>query len=471
MKPALVRPLLLVLIIFPIGVLRAQSPTPFGTPSLLPTQDHYAAWQSSPALPSQVATPTLAGPVNGQYAPSAYYDRAGQPLQFAAARKQTPAQPAVPPDAQNPLAQDALQPVPAGASGVQSELGCTSFGNCDNGCGWGEPVCCQPCCGPTWYAGVGGLVFTRNRPRFSQISYDDTNLIGQVLSTNTGLGQWDFGPQATIGWNINPGWALEFTYWGIYADDTGATVYASQLAGNLNSALDFSPLNIGADNVNDLYDAAQAHRISRDYSVNNFELNLIGGRWPQMDCDYFRASYLAGLRYLRFGEQFQYASADANPVFDADPANEAYYDIDVRNNLWGFQLGGRADWYMTPQFSLYAAPKFGIYANYMEQRSRIYNVNGVAVVGPGNPLAGGAYDIASDKTITSFIGELDLGLNYQFTECWSAAIGYRALAISGVAYATDQIPSHFADLPGVVAIDDNSDMILHGGYAAITLTW
>ncbi len=464
MKPALVRPLLLVLLIFPAGVLQAQSPTPFGTPSLLPARDHYADWQASPGVaPSRLATPTLSGPANAQYAPPVTYDGAGRPLQYATARMQTPAQPALPPDEP--------QPAPAGAPNEQSELGCANFGDCDNGACWGESVCCEPYCGPTWYAGVGGLVFTRNRPRFSQISYDDTNLVGQVLSTNAGLGQWDFGPQATIGWNINPCWALEFTYWGIYAEDTGATAYASQLVGNLNSALDFSPLNIGADNVNDLYDAAQAHRIARDYSVSNFELNLIGGQFPRMDGSCFRTSYLAGLRYLRFGEQFQYASADANPVFGADPTNEAFYDIDAQNNLWGLQLGGRADWFVTPRFSIYAAPKFGIYANYMEQHSRIYNVNGAAVVGPGNPLAGGVYDIASDKTITSFIGELDLGLSYQFTECWSAAIGYRALAVSGVAYATDQIPSHFADLPGVVAIDDNADMILHGGYAAITLTW
>ncbi len=452
MKSALVHGLFVALLL-PAGFLQGQTPTPFGTPSLLPVQDQYHAWQASQ-------------PVAGRNATAGYYDTQRMTTQYATARMQTPAQPAVPADV--PGSND-LQPAPAGTSGLSSGLGCTS--NCDAGCTWGAPVCCEPCCGPTWYARVAGLAFTRNRPRFGQISYDDTNLVGQVLSTDTGLGQWDFGPEVRLGWYLNPCTALEFTYWGIYADDTGATTYASQLVGNLNSALDFSPVNIGVDNVNDLYDAAQAHRITRDYSVHNFELNLLGGQLPRFDGNCLQLGYLAGFRYLRFGEQFEYASADANPVFGADPANEAYYDINVRNNLWGFQVGGRADWYMTPQFSIYAAPKFGIYANYMEQRSRIYNANGVAVVGPGNPLAGGAFDIASDKTITSFIGEVDLGMNYQLTQCWSAAVGYRALAISGLAYATDQIPSHFADLPGVVAIDDNADMILHGAYASVTLTW
>ncbi len=107
----------------------------------------------------------------------------------------------------------------------------------------------------------------------------------------------------------------------------------------------------------------------------------------------------------------------------------------------------------------------------MEHHSRIYNVNGVAVVGPGNPLAGDSFDIPSNKTIAAFIGELDLGMSYRFAPRWSATLGYRALMVGGVAYATEQIPGNLADLPGVEAIDDNANMILHGGYAGVTFGW
>lgn len=332
--------------------------------------------------------------------------------------------------------------------------------------------CCEPVCGPCWYATVGGLYLTRNRPRFSQISFDTTDLVGQVLSTNNGLGQWDPGAIARLGWYLSPTCALEATYWGVYPGDATSTVYGANLVGALNSVFDFSPLNIGSDNVNDdLFDGAQAHRIQRDYDVHNVELNFIAGRLPMTPQCGFQVSYLAGLRYFRFTEDFLYASAHDNPIFGADPASEVYYDIRVRNNLWGFQLGGRADWFVTPRFSIYTAPKFGIYGNCMDHHSRIYNVNGTAVVGPGNPLAGGLFDIASDKSIASFLGEIDLGLQYQFSPCLSAEIGYRVLAVSGLAYATDQIPPHFADLPGVAMIDSNADLILHGGYAAVTWAW
>ena len=52
-----------------------------------------------------------------------------------------------------------------------------------------------------------------------------------------------------------------------------------------------------------------------------------------------------------------------------------------------------------------------------------------------------------------------------------ATLGYRAIAISGLAYATEQIPGNLADLPGVESIDNNANMILHGAYAGITFGW
>lgn len=419
--------------------------------------------------------------------PQAYYNTPATPMQFAASRNQV--QSAAPTLA--PQVTDRMPAAPNGESiapgmhGSHSysyddtqDLGQFGYGSgCESGCAAGcEPVCepcCEPYCGPCFYTTVGGLIFTRNRHRFQQLSYDDTNLVGQVLSTDSGMGRWDAGGQITMGWYLNPccGCALEMTYWGIYGDMVETTVYTNDIPGNLNTAFDFSPLNIGATNVNDLFDAAQVHRVRRDYDVHNVEVNLVGGRFPGLMSGPFQLSYLTGFRFLRFTEEFFYASADTVPSFGADPANEAYLDIDVSNNLWGWQFGGRADWFVTPRFSVYAAPKFGLYANYMEQHSRVYNANGTAVVGPGNPLAGGVYDITSDKTIVSFLGELDAGLSYQFLPCLGASIGYRAVAISGLAYATDQIPSHFADLPGVAMIDSNADMILHGGYAAVTLTW
>lgn len=434
------------------GAASGNTPGSFGSPSLLPDSfgsTEVATWYTHPSAAQDVARPT-GRPVG---ATTSQATRSGRPV-FAPAALWSDAP------------EQAAATGASGRSAFQGDAWIDPHGDC-----CADPVCGPAVCCPSWYVGVNALILTRNHPRFAQISFDDTDLIGQVLSTDTGLSRWNAGPEVKVGWMLSPLWALEFTYWGLYGDNVESVVYAANLVGNLNSALDFSPLNIGFDNVNDLYDGAQAHRIRRDYDVNNFELNLIGGRMPWFDGRTWRVSYLAGIRYLRFAEEFQYASADTVPIFGADLDNEVYYDINVRNNLWGAQVGGRADWFWTERFSLYLGAKFGIYGNSMGHHSRIHNINGTAEVGPGNPLAGELFDISSGKTTTSFIGELDLGLSYQFTQHWSAVIGYRALAISGIAYATDQIPSNLADLPGVADIDCNAHLILHGGYAGAVYSW
>jgi hypothetical protein len=241
------------------------------------------------------------------------------------------------------------------------------------------------------------------------------------------------------------------------------------MPGNLNTVFDFQPLNTGATNVNDLYDAAQAHRVRRDWQFHNVELNWLQGYGYNGRA--LNVGLIGGLRYFRFDEGFQYASADQNPVFGADPANEAYYDIDVENHLVGVQMGANASYDVSSRFRLRATPKIGVFNNHISQAQRIYNVNGVAVVGPGNPLAGQAYDINTSKDDVSFLAEIDLGFDYRLSRHWSLNAGYRAVALTGVAFATTQIPRNFADIPGAEDIDNDESLILHGGYLGATFAW
>src|SRR5690606_16765022 len=106
---------------------------------------------------------------------------------------------------------------------------------------------------------------------------------------------------------------------------------------------------------------------------------------------------IAGVRYFRFDEGMQYASADGDPVFGVDPSNEGYYDIDVENNLIGVQIGANALYNVGRRVRLRATPKVGVYNNYISHMQRIYNVDGTAEVGLGNPTAGMLYNVHSSK--------------------------------------------------------------------------
>jgi len=65
------------------------------------------------------------------------------------------------------------------------------------------------------------------------------------------------------------------------------------------------------------------------------------------------------------------------------------------------------------------------------------------------------------------LGEIDLGLGYQISQCWRITGGYRALGISGIALATDQIPPFFSYYDAAAQINSSNSMILHGAYAGI----
>lgn len=346
-----------------------------------------------------------------------------------------------------------------------------SDGSCESGdcAGFGECyVPCQPC--TCWWAGANFLYMGRDREDFQQLSFDDTDLVGSVLNTDSADMNWSPGFEVSLGrWFCGGAWGIEAKYWGIFADNQEETVLASNMPGNLNTVFDFQPLNIGATNVNGLYDAAQAHRVRRDWQFHNVELNWLQGYGYSGRA--LNVGLIGGVRYFRFDEGFQYASADQNPVFGADPANEAYYDIDVENHLIGLQMGANASYDVTSRFRLRATPKIGVFNNHISQSQRIYNINGVAVVGPGNPLAGQAYDINTSKDDVSFLAEIDLGFDYRISRHWSLNAGYRAVALTGVAFATTQIPRNFADIPGAEDIDNDESLILHGGYLGATFAW
>jgi len=58
-------------------------------------------------------------------------------------------------------------------------------------------------------------------------------------------------------------------------------------------------------------------------------------------------------------------------------------------------------------------------------------------------------------------------LEWQFAENWSAQVGYRVVAITGVGLADNQIPQDIADIPEIGDIDSNGNLVLHGAFAGV----
>jgi len=417
-------------------------------------------------------TPTRLPPVNPSVQPAGYYP-AESPYKTATAPQAMPASSA----ASNIVIHDhtyGSSHASAGyvGSGVHDRLW-TDNAACGGGCG-PAAGCCEAVCCP-WFGSVSGLYMDRDDANEVWLSFDDANIASRTLGTQDAAMDWSEGAEVTFGRYFNGGMnAVEFTYWGIDADTHQATVLAADLVGNLNSALNYNSLAYddggGASAVNDWYDDAQVHRLRRDYEFHNIEVNLLGSACNiplQSNCPCtLNMHWTAGVRYFRLDEDFQFATDDVDDTFTGT-VDELYHNINVENNLIGFQLGAGSE-YNWSRLSLISDIKFGIYGNYMENHQSVVGGTGVfaTIDNVASPYNGSAYNFNGSKTGVSFLGEVDLGMRYRVTSRWSVRAGWRAMAVTGVALSVHQFPDNFnfEDALGAGDVERNGSMILHGGY-------
>ncbi len=308
-----------------------------------------------------------------------------------------------------------------------------------------------------WVFGLRGLTFFRDYEDDVSLSYYPG---GTLHSTDADFSYLP-GIEGIIGVRTAKGWGWEGRYWGLFPSEadvsfTGAPLYTSL------TTLD--QLDMGAFTVRGIYDNAVAHRIYRNNEIHNIELNFLrnAGCFNGLFCRSTNIELLAGIRYLRFDESFRYAAFGIG----AYPP-QVNYDLEVENDLLGFQLGGRTEHCLSERIRLNISTKFGFYNNQIYHRQSITDIFGnYAVVNTGGST-GELHNVVNNKNDVAFLGELDLGLLCQITQRTRFSFGYRAIGIGGVALAPDQIPRNFADSCEACRIDSNGSLILHGAYAGL----
>lgn len=316
--------------------------------------------------------------------------------------------------------------------------------------------CCDPA--PLWFASISGLAMTRDRPNKLWTTYETGNNPNQLMYTPAA--DWTGGGEVRLGRCFGCYHGVEMVYWGLGTMPGESAYSGTQVpSGTVSTPLNVSDpaVLLGGNTLNQFFDNAEEHRVRRWDQFQNVELNFLNGPLMTGPCGRFQFSYLMGVRFLRFQDSLIFGSVQDGFQFgDNGGANEAYIQSSVVNNMVGFQLGGRADYFITPRFSVFASPKVGIYGNDMSVQGRIYT---------GDGLVG--MDVNGSKVGFSMMGQLDVGLNYQFSPRWSVFGGYRAIAVSRVALADNQIPFYVGDTAEWTDVDANGDVLLHGGFAGL----
>jgi hypothetical protein len=341
------------------------------------------------------------------------------------------------------------------------------------------------------------------------------NGYGYGYNCNTSSGCGNCGPATTYAW--------EAAWWGLNNNDSedmvaytgGNRIYGMKNFVGLQydrdgagGAYTYNPVNSyygyqlpipapPGPPPADGYIRVLAQRVRTDFQAQNLELNVIrfpvcnagcggcnGGAAGCNGCDGSLASSCGcndscglgfsmygscGVRYfhihdyLNYDTEFGEASGGAYDQaayngFTFDNSNELCYDVDVKNNLVGPQLGWTND-YCWGKWNLFLNSTFGIFDNHISAFQRVWSGGGGTVVFTGD---GSAASVSSHKDQVSFLGELRAGVAYDISCHWRGVVAYRAVAITGLATAADQMPSEFTNRTDVAIINSDNSTIIHG---------
>ena len=276
---------------------------------------------------------------------------------------------------------------------------------------------------------------------------------------------FDPGARTTFVYNSAPeeGTKIEISYFGVYNWNSGAIVNAPgtlQLPGNFGAA----PLSMNGLAPND-FNSANSMAVSYTAQINSVEANLLyadvlnpnspstasaqGGTTRSQSSP---LAVLAGVRFIKMTEVLDITSR-------RDTGGVSLYDINSSSNLFGAQSGVR---YFRQQgcWDLTATGKFGIYAGTLAQHTFQTNENNSVVERNYTP----------SFTQSSFVGEVNVALAYQFRKNRLFTFGYNALVLQGVARAPDSLDFSYRNDSGN-QLNIRHGAFMHGPSVGLEYRW
>jgi len=396
------------------------------------------------------------------------------------------------------------------------------------------------CCPPEWWFEEGVRILARSRTRRVPLSvefeYLDFNGQNSQVFTHP-VSSKSLGFDVAAGYYAKAGrylgrdmhnrdQFLEFEYWGLNEWDASLA-----LQGNLqpitsgNSFLGYegslrSPFPVVDDSqltptgrwatvtekiISDAFNNVTQHRFFYASEIHNLELNarlrprtrpdrLVlypNGRWRREREPGHTMSYLAGVRWLRLDETFEFSSQSFTPASGPDlddgitpwhyvldqqgavvPANvftAGWYNIRSHNNLLGFQIGGDL-MFRDKVWEWGARYKLGPFLNYADQVSAILAHRHVTPVPAGTedwPASVAVYRKARKYEVAG-MAEIGVEGKYKVTPNFTVHAAYDWMFITNLAFAPEQA-DYNVHAPG--RVNSNGHAYYHGLSLGLEWLW
>jgi energy-converting hydrogenase Eha subunit A len=349
--------------------------------------------------------------------------------------------------------------------------GCNDNGNC------GQNVCGGACGDHLWYSSFSVLVLNRSAPRRVWTSSEQfPNEAIQLGNTDIPTA-WSWGGEVQLGrrfcCDCTP-YAIEATFWTTTAITGSETTTSSLGAGTLIG----TPLQ--TDNINfnlpgglivpatTIFNNASSSTVSRRDEFYDFEINLVREKLGVACNSPWEIGWSLGVRYFRFQESLSVSAITPTTIISGGA--DAYFNDTVSNNLVGPQIGFDLAYNIGCNARLFISPKFGVYGNCVDSNFNAAGRQGTGAYVNGTNTITGYPNFPAHGTNTgvAFLTQIDLGMDWQFTRNWSAKVGYRVVAITGMGLADDEYPQYLCDTPEMQNPQHESSLVLHGVFAGLT---
>lgn len=247
---------------------------------------------------------------------------------------------------------------------------------------------------------------------------------------------------------------IETVYWGLFTK--GDSAVASDAASGLNTLLNISGLSYNGfgNPLSAVFNSSANQTLTRSFEYHNVEWNFTSDMLTEDGKQSVRL--LAGFRYFKADDRFNLNIDDVA------------YSVTDDNHLFGAQVGALWTKRKGNKLTYHIGVKTGVFFNAIDHRTKILGAAGHAFIeDPAIMNWRDDFNEYSKKTDMSFLGQLELGFDFLLTPSCQLTAGYRVMGVTGMAFATDQIPASFAEAAEGQPVTADGSLIMHGAYIGV----
>jgi len=301
---------------------------------------------------------------------------------------------------------------------------------------------------------VRGLVMMRDNATNQALTSNAAS--ETVLSTRDADMDTSGGVEITLGKTLeDKTQRIETVYWGLFT--RGDSAMTSDAASGLNTLLNISGLSYNGfgNPLSAVFNSSANQTLTRSFEYHNVEWNFTS---DILIDDKQSIRLLTGFRYFKADDRFNLNIDDVA------------YSVTDDNHLFGAQVGALWTKRKGSKLTYHIGVKTGVYFNAIDHRTKIFGAAGHAFIeDPAIMNWRDDFNEYSKKIDMSFLGQLELGFDYLLTPSCQLTAGYRVMGVTGMAFATDQIPASFAEAAEGQPVTADGSLIMHGAY--IGLDW